>query len=255
MEGGTSGLRAHLRGYLSLRWEVWRPWYQQIAQRLGLDERADRAAAELLNRLLPEPELKEITRLLRGRGCVVFGAGPSLELDLVKLDRRGLLRKTLLASNGATSAVVKWRDPEIIVTDLDGRVKDQLEAWHRGSWLVVHAHGDNVDELRRVVPELDERVLGTTQLKPFGKLFNFGGFTDGDRAAFLAHELGASKIWLAGMDLGPEVGKYSGRKEVKRKLAKLEICGELLAWLAGELGARMINLTTKGREIPNVPRA
>jgi len=98
------------------------------------------------------------------------------------------------------------------------------------------------------------RVLGTTQVEPFGKLFNFGGFTDGDRAAFMAHELGASRIYLVGMDLGAEIGRHSGDKDIGRKLVKLAICKELLAWLASELRARLINLTARGEDIPNVPR-
>jgi len=35
-------------------------------------------------------------------------------------------------------------------------------------------------------------------------VYNFGGFSDGDRAAFAADELGASSITLAGFDLDDE---------------------------------------------------
>jgi len=70
----------------------------------------------------------------------------------------------------------------------------------------------------------------------------------------MAHELGASKIYLAGMDLGTEIGKHSGDKDIECKLIKLEICKELLSWLRGELGAKLVNLTTHGEPIPNVPR-
>ena len=35
-------------------------------------------------------------------------------------------------------------------------------------------------------------------------MHNFGGFTDGDRAVFAAHELGAAKVALAGFDLDDE---------------------------------------------------
>ena len=188
------------------------------------------------------------------RDCVVLGAGPSLDEDLEKLERRGWMDKSLISADGATSALLKYRPPDIIVTDLDGNVGDQLDAWSHGSWLVLHAHGDNLDQIRKVAPRIDRRVLGTTQVEPFGKLFNFGGFTDGDRAAFMAHELGASRIYLVGMDLGTEIGRHSGDKDIGRKLVKLAICKELLAWLAGELGAKLINLTARGEDIPNVPR-
>jgi hypothetical protein len=237
-----------------MRWEVWSPWYDRIAEKLGLDREADRRAAGVLNELLPEPKLSDLRKLVHRRECVVLGAGPSLDIDIKKLDRVGLLAQTTITADGATSAVLEHRNPEIIVTDLDGNVDDQLEAWARGSWIVVHAHGDNIPRLREVVPRLKKRVIGTTQIKPFGKLFNFGGFTDGDRAAFLAHELGASKIYLAGMDLGTKIGRRSGNKDITRKLIKLEICRELLAWLAGEFRAKIVNLTGRGEQIPNVER-
>jgi len=237
-----------------MRWELWRPWYDEIVRRLNLDIAADEAAAKILNDILPKPEIEKLTSLVKEKECIVLGAGPSLDNDLKKLKRAGLLNKTLIAADGATSAVLEYRNPEIIVTDLDGVVKDQLEAWQRGSWMVVHAHGDNVSQVRKIAPKLKERVVGTTQVEPFGRLYNFGGFTDGDRAAFMAHELGASNIYLAGMDLGSKIGRHSGDKDVKRKITKLKICGELLTWLAGELGAKLINLTSHGEPIPNVPR-
>jgi uncharacterized Rossmann fold enzyme len=237
-----------------MRWELWQPWYGRIRKRLGLDQRTDRDAAKMLEEILPEPELGSLKDFIHGRECVVFGAGPSLDKDLERLGRRDFLNKTLIAADGATSAVLKFRRPEIIVTDLDGNVDDQLGAWRRGSWMVIHAHGDNVGQVREIAPKLKERVIGTTQVKPHGKLFNFGGFTDGDRAAFMAHELGASKIYLAGMDLGREIGRHSGEKDPSRKLVKLEICKELLAWLAGELKADIVNLTAHGEPIPNVRR-
>ncbi len=238
-----------------MRWEIWKPWYDRIVERLGLDRKADERAARVLDELLPEPEPGGLRELVRGRECIVFGAGPSLDADLKRLEGAGYLNKVLLAADGATSAVLKYRNPEIIVTDLDGAVDDQLKAWRGGSWLVVHAHGDNVEQVRKFIPNLKDRVIGTTQVEPFGKLFNFGGFTDGDRATFMAHELGAGKIYLAGMDLGPRIGRYSGRKNIERKLKKFEICKELLTWLAKELGAPVVDLTKGGEEIPGVPRA
>lgn len=236
-----------------MRWALWRPWYHKIVKKLKLNERADLEAARLLDRLLPEPNLQALAKIIRGRECIVLGAGPSLEMDLKRLKRAGYLEKVLISADGATSAVIRYRIPEIIVTDLDGAVKDQIWAWRRGSWLVVHGHGDNIARLSKYVPKLPERIIGTTQTKPFGKLFNFGGFTDGDRSAFMAAELGAKKIYLAGMNLGTEIGKYSGRKNRARKLAKLEICKELLGWLSSELRAKIVNLTLGGEPIPNVP--
>ncbi len=237
-----------------MRWELWRPWYEKAVRQLNLDKKADEDAARVINDLLPDLSIQELMNLIRGRECIVFGAGPSLDIDLEKLERAGYLDKVLIAADGATSAVIKYRDPKIIVTDLDGNVDDQFKAWNRGAWLVVHAHGDNIIQVRKILPNLKKRVISTTQVEPFGKLFNFGGFTDGDRAAFMAHEFRASKIYLAGMDLGSKIGKYSGRKNIERKLMKFEICKELLMWLVKELGAPIFNITSGGEEIPGVPK-
>jgi uncharacterized Rossmann fold enzyme len=225
-----------------MKWESWKPYYEEICRKLGLNPAADLEAAHVLNDLLPEPELEGLASLIRGKGCVVFGAGPSLEANLPKL-REFLEEKTWIAADGATSFVMKYRNPEVIVTDLDGKVEDQLEAWSRGAWLVIHAHGDNLPQLREVVPKIRYRVIGTTQVCPFGKLFNFGGFTDGDRCAFLALALGAKTIYLLGMDFEGEIGKYSGRKDPVRKRLKLKICQELLEWLK-QRGAELVNLPT-----------
>ncbi len=237
-----------------MNWNLWRPWYEQIVARLNLDPLEDWRAARVLNGLLPEPDLAGLSKLIRGKECVVFGAGPSLEADLRNVVRSRWLTKVLIAADGATSALLRYRPPDAVVTDLDGNVEDQLTAWHLGSWMVIHAHGDNLDQVREVVPRIGERIIGTTQVRPFGKLYNFGGFTDGDRAVFMAHELGASKIYLAGMDLGREIGVYSGDKDLKRKFTKLEICGELLAWLGKKFDAKLVNVTSGGEEIPNIPR-
>jgi len=101
---------------------------------------------------------------------------------------------------------------------------------------VVHAHGDNIDKLKEYVPRL-EKVLGTCQTEPLDIVYNFGGFTDGDRAAFLAEELGAKEITLVGFDFGDVVGKWSKPHlkehaptwESKRK--KFEFAQRLLEWL------------------------
>jgi len=237
-----------------MQWGLWRPWYDDIARRLELNRRADHQAAEKLNALLPRPNIQGLKKVVLGRDCIVFGAGPSLDADLKRLERAGFLNGVLIAADGATSAVIRYRNPDIVATDLDGEVEPQLAAWHQGAWLVVHGHGDNLERVKQVVPNLRTRVIGTVQTQAFGKLFNFGGFTDGDRAAFMAHELGASKIYLAGMDLGQKIGRHSGDKDRERKLIKLKICGELLSWLAGELGAPVVNLTTHGEPIPNVQK-
>ncbi len=224
-----------------MKWKIWKEKYYQIAKKLNLDPQADLRAAQTLDELLPQPEIDELLQLIRNKRVLVCGAANSIIEDLKRAEELGYLKDTIIAADGATSAVLAFRRPDVIVTDLDGYVPDQLRAWKEGAWMVVHAHGDNIELLRTYVPQLKERVIGTTQLKPFGKLFNFGGFTDGDRAAFLAHELGARLIYLAGMDPDAEVGILSGRKDHRQKRMKLQICKSMLSWLS-ELGANISSL-------------
>jgi len=224
-----------------MKWETWKPHYKQICKKLGINPEADLEAARILNGLLPEPKIEELTSIIKGKECAVFGAGPSLDETLPSV--KDLLEKKIwITADGATSTVMKYRRPDVIVTDLDGKVEDELRAWSLGAWLVVHAHGDNIDQLKSVVPKIKQRIIGTTQNRPFGRLFNFGGFTDGDRCAFLAHALGARTIYLVGMDFG-EIGNHSSKNSIRKK-TKLEICRQLLEWLQ-KRGANLVFVQQK----------
>ncbi|NON62861.1 hypothetical protein HLB03_09175 [Acidianus sp. DSM 29099] len=76
------------------------------------------------------------------------------------------------------------------------------------SLYVVLAHGDNISLLRKVYEM--KRVIGTTQVRPFGKLKLYGGFTDGDRSVILAKLFQASKILLYSMDFDSNmIGRFS----------------------------------------------
>ncbi|KPU63488.1 6-hydroxymethyl-7,8-dihydropterin pyrophosphokinase [Thermococcus sp. EP1] len=229
-----------------MKWSEWEPFYQYILEVMGYDREADKKAALLLRELLLKSknyvsptELKERIR----EQVYVFGPGPSLD---EKLNRK--FDGTLIASDGATSALLENNIiPHIIVTDLDGRFEDIKRANELGSIVVVHAHGDNMDKLRMYVPRL-KNVLGTCQTESLDIIYNFGGFTDGDRAAFLAEELGAKRIFLVGFDFGDVVGKWSKPYlkehtpvwETKRK--KFEIAQMLLEWLKKNGRAKIVEL-------------
>ncbi len=82
---------------------------------------------------------------------------------------------------------------DVHVTDLDEGFKALCSAADRARVVVVHAHGDNRNLIRDFVPSLD-RVVGTTQYIPFERVYNFGGFTDGDRAAIIAKKFGKVRL-------------------------------------------------------------
>ncbi len=232
----------------------WLPTYRWIADLLGLDPAADAAAAEALDDLLEEHgrvDPGEVEERLGGGPVVVLGNGPSAGRDL----GRGVVGggvPVVAADGAAAEALRAGLVPEVVVTDLDGD-PDILEAAGRaGSILVVHAHGDNLGRLRSLVPRLAP-CLGTTQAAPVGGVRNFGGFTDGDRAAHLAAAAGADGIILAGMDLaGVSRHDEESGKDLGRKFLKLEVAARLLADLAAEV--RVATLTGWGREIPGVER-
>jgi hypothetical protein len=92
-----------------------------------------------------------------------------------------------------------------------------------GTVMVIHAHGDNIPLLLYWVPLFPGPVVGTTQARPFPPLHNFGGFSDGDRAAFAADALCAERIRFVGFDLDdPEVDPMKrGKLQWARRLLRL----------------------------------
>jgi len=166
-----------------------------------------------------------VEELVRGKTAVVCGNAPCLESDLREAgfssssSSHDSVSVVVIAADGATSVLLRNALlPDIVVTDLDGEVADEIHANRLGAVLVVHAHGDNIAALRSVLPALNEEVLCTTQSRPFRNIYNFGGFTDGDRCVFLAKEFGARRVELLGFDFEDE--GVSERKRKKLKWAK-----------------------------------
>jgi len=125
----------------------------------------------------------------------------------------------LVTADEATSvALAQGLRPAVLVTDLDGDVADQVRANLEGTMAVVHGHGDNGLAVRKWAPEFRGSTVATTQSRPVGGLVNFGGFTDGDRAAFLADHFGAKAIHLVGFDFQNPNAKDRDRETKQRKL-------------------------------------
>jgi hypothetical protein len=188
--------------------------YRAIAQDFGYSEGADREAALELDRLLHGKALardRDLRKLLEDKVVVV--AGPALARPLPPGD-------ALISCDSALEALPPASHPDVLVTDLDGAVERQVKANACCALAVIHAHGDNLPALRRWVPSFAGRMVGTCQTEPVGALRNFGGFTDGDRAVFLAAHAGAAKVVLAGFDFDRPVPKDGRDPAIKaRKLA------------------------------------
>lgn len=200
-----------------MQFATWEPIYLQILQDFGFSSARDEEGAQLLAELLQGRRnyLFMAEERVKGRGAVIFGNAPSLagELDvLAEMDAAHIV-----ADGAAAVLLRKGIVPDIVVTDLDGPFPSILEACQKGAAIVVHAHGDNLDALCRYIPQLNN-VIGTCQCRPPEGLYNFGGFTDGDRSVFLAKDLGASSIKLVGFDFEDE--SVTPRKRKKLAWAK-----------------------------------
>lgn len=219
----------------------WKIIYKEIAQNLNYKEENDVIAADFLNKLLLDNKaasIKHLKKIIENKEIIVFGAGNSIE-KVMMLHKRKLLNKIKITANGATSALIENNIlPDIIVTDLDGKINDQIKANKKGSIVVIHAHGDNIPKIKNHLSDFKGKIIGTTQIdpKPFENLYNFGGFTDGDRAVFLADYFNAKKIYLVGFDFDGSIGKYSfsNEKDKLLKLEKLNWCKYLLNILKKE---------------------
>ncbi|MBU2559581.1 DUF115 domain-containing protein [archaeon] len=213
----------------------WARLYREILAEFGFSEEADVEAAKVLAELLPEkPPIDRLKKLIDGRIVNVFGAGPTLE------EIKEFPEGTSIVADGATSFFIENDTvPDIIVTDLDGQMKDIVEANKRGSLIVVHAHGSNIPEIKKYAGEFDTFV-GTTQAEAFGRLYNFGGFMDGDRCVFLAHYFGAKEIKIYGIDFSnPVMGKYTLSKNPELTKKKLVWAERLIKYLK-EKGANIM---------------
>ena len=143
----------------------------------------------------------------------------------------------IVSADGATKALIEiGLKPDIIVTDLDGYLPAIVYSNLKNSYVVVHAHGDNIDKLISYV-RFFRKIIGTTQVMPLPKIYNFGGFTDGDRCIYLAYSLKARYVLLFGMDFGSKVGRYSKEfiSDYKTKIVKLAIGKLLISLLSNRI--------------------
>lgn len=233
---------------------LWEKYYTEILDDFGFSRQKDEESAQLLDEILSTEGCLTLNDLAEIVGFsdrfIVFGAGPSIKehIELLKNDY-DLKDYVLVAADGATTALIEEKlVPDIVATDLDGNIDDILLANLRGANIVIHAHGDNMERIASL-SSFFNNVLGTTQSQPVGNLYNFGGFTDGDRAIFLSVALGASQIILAGMDFGNIVTKYSRPNlpdilgeadEFKKK--KLIYAEKFTDWICENENVEIINL-------------
>lgn len=201
---------------------AWEPIYKKILEDFGFDREGDEEAARFLSDMLTRENtvsLPELEAVISGKPVLVCGNAPGLRAELSKIDLSAFV---IIAADGAAAVLMDLgRVPEVICTDLDGNSEADIEkeilACEKGSIIVIHAHGDNIYILEKYVPRF-KRFVASTQAEPFDRVYNFGGFSDGDRCVFVARSFGAESIKLAGFDF--EDPRVNPIKKKKLKWAK-----------------------------------
>jgi len=203
-----------------LEYARWAPQYARIAAAFGFDLAKEARVAEQLRHLLPAASLKRplerCTERIAGREAVIVGLAPEAGAPPLHLLPPTVRPHIVLAADGATTRCLAGGIvPDLVVTDLDGPVASEVNANARGALVVVHAHGDNAEAL-----EFTGALAGSWAGPPAPDLLDVGGFTDGERAAFLASHVGATRILLWGFDFAhPDGNSPTERAKKGRKLA------------------------------------
>ena len=228
---------------MSLAFAEWEPIYEAILADFGFDRAADRQARDLAVDLADSFDRDRLDSL-NGATVAIVGAAPSLSAALDAFDPTSV-DAVVAASTAADVLLDADIEVDLMVTDLDKNTATARELTRRGTPVAAHAHGDNIPAVEKWLPQFEsEQTLVTTQAAPRGPVKNFGGFTDGDRAAFLAHAFGAADLRFLGWAFDdPSVDPLKARK--------LRWAEHLLYWLErrrddrfGVLAGRRESLTT-----------
>lgn len=198
--------------------------HYQLAQRtLALDRSRDEQAATRLGQLLQDADVRDPETLrdtFQNKTVTILGPVPGAAESIDPS------KPFIAAGSSVRQALSAGVQPPLIVSDLDGSDMAHKMFSRVGSVTAVHAHGDNIHLLERLLPQLEGPLFGTTQTPPpddaATPLHRFGGFTDGDRACFIAQHLGADRLRLVGWNLEePVTGE-------PKKATKLELAQRLL---------------------------
>ncbi len=225
-----------------MNFERWNPVYEAIRAEFGYNSAEDKRARDELAALAEPFDLDRLD--VTDKTVAVAGAAPALRDELGRAREADIV---FAASNAADLLLRRGIDVDCMVTDLDKAPGTATALTHAETPVAVHAHGDNRGAIQGWVPEMATGwVLPTTQVKPRPPAINVGGFTDGDRAAFLADRLGADELLFPGWDFDdPGVGAEKRRK--------LRWAARLLAWLERHRGERFPVLDGRREAMVDLP--
>lgn len=199
----------------------WEPIYAAILDDLGFDRAADERARDLLADFTSEFDLDRLA--FSSETVAIAGGGPLPSEELAHARRADRVVAVAHAAEICRSENIQV---DLMVTDLDTDPEWAVSLTQQGTPVAVAAHGDNIPAIEEFVLKMDhENVLATTQAEPHGHLMNVGGFTDGDRGAFIADHCGAESLIFPGWDFDdPDVDPMKRQKLVwaERLLRLLE---------------------------------
>jgi len=247
-----------------------------INKDFNFDYESDQKARDLLlsyfNNKDPKWNLESVVESFRKRiqnkkSIFIYGCGPSLVKTVNYIintpQKEQFINSIHLTADGATTFLKKLNIPvDAAFTDLDGII---AEDFFYPNYIIVHAHGDNIHRLLNYQNEIlkAKNIIGTTQVEPYEKILNPGGFTDGDRILFFIRSFITSdqNIYLIGMDFKDVIGQYSkpeyerDQKGSPTKIKKLDYAYKLISWLAERIDNKMylLNGQLKIKNIESVP--
>ncbi|SMO82374.1 6-hydroxymethylpterin diphosphokinase MptE-like protein [Halorubrum cibi] len=224
-----------------MNFDTFEPVYEAILIDFGFDRDADERARDVAAESSTPFDLSRFDDW-EGRTVAVAGGAPRLREDAeIRIAREADV--VVAASTAADVLLEAGVAVDCLVTDLDKNPETAVELTERGVPVAAHAHGDNVPAVREWLPRFDaDHTLTTTQAAPVGPVRNVGGFTDGDRAAFLADHVGAGRLTFPGWNFDdPDVDPMKTRK--------LEWAARLLGWLERLRGERFAVLDDRRERV------
>ena len=226
------------------------PWLVSVQDAIRTDfgwmESADREnALTLLSNIEKNPHWSAAKRhttveslqdrlLSDWRPIVVLGAAAEIE-DLEPLVDA---EPHIVAADGSIGILDEiegnlWSDVKLVVSDGDGWPHLQF-ALDKQVPIALHAHGDNMEALERMLNSFDDRkpfelFLTHQTSERIEGMFNPGGFTDGDRAICLLLAIGVQIERLILVGYNPHlIGRWSGVFDENVKRRKLGWMAKIL---------------------------
>lgn len=194
----------------------WCEVYDAIRGVMRYDRLSDCFAASIAEHLAYDAWLKarlvsleSLCKIVSSRRVCIAGGSSSLESFIDYINECD----SVVAVDGATTILLRnGINPDIVVTDLDGRWSSLLKAAKMGSHLVIHVHGDNYRHVLSFVTNnsCSLSLLFTHQCPGWGCHSGFiPGFTDGERALALTLLCRPRSVILYGMRTWEKVGYWS----------------------------------------------